>query len=65
MNYFISGGVLMSNNEKDFEIVEGDGSGIEMTPVSDYIVSIKPQQKNKAKNIVVPQEKKINKKKKK
>ena len=55
----------MSNKEKDFEIVEGDGTGIEMSPVSDYIVSIKPQ-KSTAKEIVIPQEKKIvNKKKKK
>ena len=47
----------MEKEEKIFEIIEGDGSNINMSPVSDYIVSIKPKKK-KAKKVVIPKEKK-------
>ena len=53
--------VLMEKEEKIFEIIEGDGSNINMSPVSDYIVSIKPKKK-KTKKVVIPKEKKPKKK---
>lgn len=52
----------MDNEEKEFEIVQGDGSNINMSPVSNYIASIKPK-KNKTKKIIVPKSKQDNTKK--
>ena len=52
----------MDNEEKKLQIIEGDGSNINMSPVSDYIVSIQPKNRTH-KKLVVPKEKKINKKK--
>lgn len=58
----------MSEKEDKLEIIEGDGSGINMSPVSDYIISMQPKTKKKSKNIVIPNtsknKKKLNKKKK-
>ena len=53
----------MNSEGKNLEIIEGDGSNINMSPVSDYIVSIQPKNR-KSKKLVVPEEKKIHKNKK-
>ena len=47
----------MENEEDKFEIVEGDGSDINMSPVSNYIAALKPK-KNKYKKIIVPKDQK-------
>lgn len=52
----------MDNNEKKLEIIEGDGSNINMSPVLDYIVPVKSK-KDKAKKLIVPTEKNTKKKK--
>lgn len=58
----------MSEKEDKLEIIEGDGSGINMSPVSNYIISMQPKPKKKSKNVVIPNssksKKKFNKKKK-
>ena len=58
----------MSEKEDKLEIIEGDGSGINMSPVSNYIISMQPRPKKKTKNVVIPNasksKKKFNKKKK-
>ncbi len=58
----------MSEKEDKLEIIEGDGSGINMSPVSNYIISMQPKTKKKSKNVVIPNDsknkKKFNKKKK-
>lgn len=58
----------MSEKEDKLEIIEGDGSGINMSPVSNYIISMQPRPKKKSKNVVIPNasksKKKFNKKKK-
>lgn len=51
----------MEKNEKILEIIEGDGSNINMSPVSDYIISVQPKKK-KVKKVVIPKEKKTKKK---
>ena len=57
----------MSEKEDKLEIIEGDGSGINMSPVSNYIISMQPKTKKKSKNVVIPNasksKKKFNKKK--
>ena len=47
----------MNDEENKFEIIEGDGSSINMSPVSNYITALKPK-KNKNKKIIVPDNKK-------
>ena len=47
----------MEKEDKPLEIIEGDGSEINMSPVSNYIISMKPQNK-KSKKIIIPEEKK-------
>ncbi len=58
----------MSEKEDKLEIIEGDGSGINMSPVSNYIICMQPKTKKKSKNVVIPNDsknkKKFNKKKK-
>lgn len=44
-------------NKKKLEIVNGDGSNIEMSPVHTHIKSIKPQTKDKNKKIIIPKTK--------
>lgn len=57
----------MSEKEDKLEIIEGDGSGINMSPVSNYIISMQPKTKKKSKKVVIPNssksKKKFNKKK--
>ena len=49
----------MENQEnKEFEIIEGNGTDINMSPVLNHIVSIE-QKTKKAKKLIVPKEKKI------
>lgn len=45
-------------SKKELEIVNGDGSNIEMSPVRTHINSIKPQPKDKSKKIIIPNAKK-------
>lgn len=47
--------------EKDIEIVNGDGSEIEISPVYDHIILDKPNKNEKKETIVIPKEKKENK----
>lgn len=49
--------------KKDIEVVTGDGSNLNISPVYDYVNGSKPSTDKKPKNIVIPKEK--NKKKKK
>ena len=52
-----------NENKKEIEVVKGDGSNLEISPVYDHINAAKPQNKDKKpKNIIVPNEKKIEKK---
>lgn len=53
----------MDNESKELEIVEGDGTGINMSPVSNHIISIE-QKNKKAKKLIIPKESTTNKKKK-
>lgn len=52
-----------NENKKEIEVVKGDGSNLEISPVYDHINAAKPQNKDKKpKNVIVPNEKKIEKK---
>jgi len=44
--------------KKDIEVVSGDGSEIEISPVYDHIILDKPNKKENKGNIVIPKEKK-------
>ncbi len=44
------------NPNKKVEIVSGDGSNLNISPVTDYIDTDDKKSKNKPKNIVVPKE---------
>ena len=47
------------DNKKQIEVVSGDGSNLEISPVYEYINAVKPKSKDKKpKNIIVPGEKK-------
>ena len=49
--------------KKEIEVVSGDGSNLDISPVYEYINAAKPKRKDKKpKNIVVPGEKKEQKK---
>ena len=45
------------NNQK-LEIINGDGSNIDMSPVHVHINSIKPKVKNKNQKVIIPKGKK-------
>lgn len=52
-----------NKNKKEIEVVKGDGSNLEISQVYDHINAAKPQTKDKKpKNVIVPNEKKIEKK---
>ena len=52
-----------NENKKEIEVVNGYGSNLDISPVYDHINAAKPKNKDKnPKNIVVPNEKKIEKK---
>lgn len=44
--------------KKDIEVVSGDGSEIEISPVYDHIILDKPKKNEKKGNIVIPKENK-------
>lgn len=44
--------------KKKLEIIAGDGSNIDMSPVHVHINSIKPKVKNKKQNVIIPKSKK-------
>lgn len=51
------------NNKKEIEVINGDGSNLLISPVYDHIKDVKPKSKDKnPKNIVIPGEKKEDKK---
>lgn len=52
-------------DKKDLEVVSGDGSNLDISPVYDNINEMKPRSthNNKPTNIVIPKESKKNKKK--
>jgi hypothetical protein len=53
------GGLDMSEDKKNIEIVNGDGSNLNISPVYDHIKSGKPKcNDKKPKNIVIPKEQK-------
>ena len=41
-------------DKKKLEIVTGDGSNIDMSPVHTHINSMKPKASNKKKNVIIP-----------
>ncbi|MBQ9298060.1 MAG: hypothetical protein IJ223_03340 [Clostridia bacterium] len=43
---------------KRLEIIDGDGSNIDMSPVHVHINSIKPKSNEKKKKVIIPKEKK-------
>lgn len=46
-------------NKKKIEIVNGDGSNLDISPVYEHIEAVKPKNKDrKPKNIVIPGQKK-------
>ena len=48
-------------NKKKIEIVNGDGSNLDISPVYEHIEAVKPKSKDKKpKNIVIPGQKKNN-----
>ncbi len=50
-------------NKKSIEVVNGDGSNLDISPVYEHISAAKPKGKDKnPKNIIVPEEKKVDKK---
>ena len=52
-----------NENKKEIEVVNGDGSTLDISPVYDHLNAAKPKGKDKSKkNIIVPNEKKIEKK---
>lgn len=51
------------DNKKEIEVISGDGSNLEISPVYEHIDAAKPNSKEKKpKNIIVPTEKKSPKK---
>ena len=45
------------SEEKEIEIISGDGSNLEISPVYEHINAAKPESKDKKpKNIVIPKE---------
>lgn len=50
-----------NNEKKEIEVISGDGSNLVISPVYEHISAAKPKSKDKnPKNIIVPNEKKIN-----
>ena len=58
------GTILMyKDNKKEIEVINGDGSNLDISPVYEHINAAKPKSKDKnPKNIIIPDEKKIEKK---
>lgn len=45
-------------NKKQIEVVSGDGSNLDISPVYEHIEAVKPKNSKKPKNIVIPGKKK-------
>lgn len=46
-------------NKKEIEVISGDGSNLEISPVYEHINAVKPKTKDQnPKNIIIPGEKK-------
>lgn len=55
----------MNEDKKNLEVVTGDGSNLDISPVYEHVSAEKPQMNNnKPKNIIIPKIKKKNNKKK-
>ena len=52
----------LSEENKKIKIVDGDGSTLDISPVYNHIKDVIPKKKNTKKDIIVPSEKKIEKK---
>ena len=52
----------MAKENKKITIVDGDGSNLNISPVYDHIKDVTPKPRSTKKNIVIPDEKKVNKK---
>lgn len=51
----------MPENKKNIEIISGDGSNLDISPVYEHIEAGKPKNKDqKPKDIIIPGNKKIN-----
>lgn len=51
------------NKKKEIEVINGDGSNLNISPVYEHINAAKPKNKDKSpKNIIVPKNKNIHKK---
>ncbi len=50
----------MPNNEdkKEIEVISGDGSNLDISPVYEHIEAVKPKNNKKPKNIIIPGKKK-------
>jgi len=49
----------MSDNKKNIEVISGDGSDLDISPVYDNVNTLNPKKKDeKPKNIVIPKSKK-------
>lgn len=53
---------MEENEKKEIEIVSGDGTELNISPVKEHIKSLKPKSKEEQnkKNIVIPEVKKVN-----
>ena len=49
------------DENKDIDVVSGNGTEIEISPVYDHIILDKPEKKDKKQQIVIPKEIKSNK----
>lgn len=52
----------MSEKNKKIEVVDGDGSNLDISPVYNHFKDVKPKGKRNDKKIIVPDEKKISQK---
>lgn len=47
----------MSDNQKKIEVISGDGSELDISPVYEHLTVAKPKPKDKSKKIIIPKEK--------
>lgn len=45
-------------NKKEIEVINGDGSNLDISPVYEHIDAVKPKKDRKPKNIIIPGQKK-------
>ena len=45
-------------DKKEIEVVSGDGSNLDISPVYEHIEAVKPKNNKKPKNVIIPGEKK-------